>query len=133
MQATWVHAGCPTASQKRLRHRRTLLSAPPRRRQPCPPSKALPEKRPFPVNEALSARHAAALKIIAADPGRPEEAVYIRNGESAPAVFHEDRQGSEGTRCACDLCSRYWQESLARAAVAAPVASLATNPDPGTA
>ena len=87
----------------------------------------MPVKRLFPVNEALTARHAAVLKVVAADLGCPVDAVYIGNGASGPAVFQEDRQGSEGTRCACDLCSRYWQECQARVAVAALLARL----DPG--
>lgn len=86
-------------------------------------------KRLFPVNEALTARHAAVLQVVAADLGCPVDAVYIGNGSSGPAVLQEDRQGSEGTRCACDLCSRYWRECQARAAVAALLMCL----DPGQA
>ncbi|WP_156901586.1 hypothetical protein [Azohydromonas australica] len=90
-------------------------------------------KRLFPVNEALTSRHAAVLSIVAADLGCPVDAVYIGNGASGPAVFHEDRQGSEGTRCACDLSSLYWQECQARAAVKGLLARLAANPDRGPA
>lgn len=89
----------------------------------------MPVKRLFPVNEALNARHAVVLKIIAADLGCPVDAVYIGNGVSGPAVFHEDRQSSEGTRCACTPGSLYWQQCQAKAAVAALLARL--GPDPG--
>ena len=64
-------------------------------------------KRLFPVNEVLTSRHAAVLKVVTADLGCPVDAVYIGDGASGPAVFHEDRQGSEGTRCACTLGSSY--------------------------
>ena len=90
-------------------------------------------KRLFSVNEALNARHAAALQIIAADLGCPVDAVYIGNGVSGPAVFHEDRQGSEGTRCACILGSPYWQQCQAKADVAALLARLASDPGQGPA
>ena len=90
-------------------------------------------KRMFPVNEALNARHAAALSIIAADLGCPVDAVYIGNGASGPAVFYEDRQGSEGTRCACTLGSPRWQQCQAKAAVAALLAKLAIDPGRGAA
>jgi hypothetical protein len=90
-------------------------------------------KRLFPVNEALTTRHAGALKIIAADLGCPVDGVYIGNGVSGPAVFREDRQGSEGTRCACTLGSPYWQQCQARADVAALLARPAIDPDRGTA
>lgn len=58
-------------------------------------------KRLFPSDKALTSEHAAVLKIIAVELGSPVDAVYIGDGASGPAVFYEDRQGSEGTRCAC--------------------------------
>lgn len=88
-------------------------------------------KRLFPVNEALTAQHAAALKVIAADVGCPVDAVYIGSGASGPAVFYEERQGSEGTRCACDLSSLYGQEFQARATVEMLLARLGLDPDQG--
>ena len=90
-------------------------------------------KRLFAVNEALTAQHAAVLKVVAADLGCPVDAVYIGNGSGGPAVFHEDRQGSEGTRCACTLGSPYWQQCQAKAAVAALLARLAIDPGQGPA
>lgn len=90
-------------------------------------------KRLFPVNETLTAEHAAVLKLIAADLGCFVESVYIGNAASGPAVFYQDRQGSDGTRCACDLSSLYWQERQARAVVAALLARLATDPLQGPA
>jgi hypothetical protein len=91
----------------------------------------MPVKRLSPVNEALTDKHAAMLKVIAATLGCPLEAVYIGNKVSGPAVFHEDRQDSEGTRCARDLEAPYCQECQARAAVAAQLARLVVNPDQG--
>jgi hypothetical protein len=85
--------------------------------------------RLFPVDEGLTAKHATVLKIIAADLGGPVDAVYIGNGLSGPAVFHEDHQGNEGTRCACTLGSSYWQQCQAKADLAA---LLAIDPDQGT-
>lgn len=90
-------------------------------------------KRLFPVNEALAARHATVLKVVAADLDCPVDAVYIGNCVSGPAVFHEDRQGSEGTRCACTLNSPYWQQCQVKAAVAALLARLASDPGQGPA
>lgn len=81
--------------------------------------------RLFPVNEALTAEHAAVLKVIAAEVGCPNDAVYIGDGVSGPAVFYEDRQGSKGTRCACDLESSYWQECQARAILKALLTRMA--------
>ncbi|WP_157269227.1 hypothetical protein [Azohydromonas aeria] len=83
--------------------------------------------RLFPFNEALSVKHAAVLKFIAAELGCPLGAVYIGEGVSGPAVFYEDAQGSHGTHCAWALRSPYWQESQAKAAVKALLARL----DPG--
>jgi hypothetical protein len=83
-------------------------------------------KRLLPVNEVLTARHAAALRI-AADLGRPVNAVHIGNGASGTAVFHEDRQGSGGARCACNLRSPHWRQCRANAAVAALRARLAVE------
>jgi hypothetical protein len=109
---------------------RTGLDQPP----PAPPSSGgMPVKRLFPVNEALTARHAAVLKVIAADLGCPVDAVYIGNGASGPAVFYEDSQGNEGTRCACTLRSPYWQQCQAKAAVAALLARLTNDPGQGPA
>jgi hypothetical protein len=85
-------------------------------------------KRLFLLNEALTAKHTAVLKVIAADLGCPWDTVYIGNGASGPAVFYEDRQGSEGTRCACDLKGSYWQQCQAKAAVAALLACLTIDP-----
>jgi hypothetical protein len=90
-------------------------------------------KRLFPVNETLTAKHAAVMRVVAADLGCPVDAVYIGDGVSGLAVFYEDRQGNEGTRCACDLSSRYWQECQARAAVAALLARLTIDPGQGPA
>jgi hypothetical protein len=67
-------------------------------------------KRLFPVNEVLTAEHAAVLKIIAADLGCPRDVVYIGSGATGPTVSYEDHQGVYGTRCACDLSGAYWQE-----------------------
>jgi hypothetical protein len=80
--------------------------------------------RLFPLNEALTAKHAAVLRLIATDLGRPVDAVYIGNGASGPAVFYEDRQGNEGTRCACTLGSPRWQQCQAKVAVAALLTRL---------
>jgi hypothetical protein len=80
-----------------------------------------------------TSEHAAVLKVIAQDLSRPVEAVYIGDGASGPAVFYEDLQGSEGTRCACDLEGSYWQECQARAVVKALLARLAINPERGPA
>ncbi len=90
-------------------------------------------KRLFPVDEALTAKHAAVLKIITADLGCPVDPVYIGNGVSGPAVFYEDRQGSEGIRCACTLGSSYWQQCQAKADVAALLARLTSDPGQGPA
>jgi hypothetical protein len=89
----------------------------------------MPVKWLFPVNEALTDKHATVLKAIAAALGCPLEVVYIGNKVSGPAVFHEDRQDGEGTRCACDLSSLYWQECQARAAMAALLARSGLDPD----
>ncbi|WP_156902286.1 hypothetical protein [Azohydromonas australica] len=88
-------------------------------------------KRLFPVNEAIIVKQTAALRIIGADLGGPLGAVYIGNGANGPAVFYEDRQGSEGTRCACDLHSSYWQQCHAKAAVAALLVRLAIDSSKG--
>lgn len=80
--------------------------------------------RLFTINEALTTGHAAVLKVIAVQLGCPGDAVYIGDGASGPAVFYEDRHGSDGTRCACDLESSYWRECQARAAVKALLARL---------
>jgi hypothetical protein len=93
----------------------------------------MPVKRLYPVNEALTDKHAAVLKVIAAALGCPLDAVYIGNGVSGPAVFHEDSLGSEGTRCACDLSNPYWKQCQAKAAVAALLARLAIDPGQGPA
>lgn len=90
-------------------------------------------KRLFPVNEVLTAEHAAALNVIAAELGCPVDAVYIGQGASGPAVFYEDRQGSNGTRCACGLSSPYWQQCQAKAAVTALLLRLSPKPDLGSA
>jgi hypothetical protein len=90
-------------------------------------------KRLLTVDEVLTARHAAALRITTADLGRSVNAVHIGNGASGMAVLHEDRQGSEGARCACNLRSPYWQQRPANVAVAALRARLAVDPDQGTA
>ncbi len=90
-------------------------------------------KRLFPVNEALTSRHTAALGIIATDLGCPLDAVYVGNGANGPAVFYEDRQGSEGTRCACAVSGRYWQECQVKAAVTALLARPNPEPDLGAA
>lgn len=87
----------------------------------------------FPVNEALNARHAAALKSITADLGCPVDAVYIGNGVNGPVMFHEDRQGSEGSRCTCTPGSPYWQQCQAKAAVAALLAHITSDPGRGLA
>jgi hypothetical protein len=76
-------------------------------------------KRRFPVNEPLNAEHADVLKLIAADLSLPLDAVYIGDGASGPAVFHEDRQGGAGTRCVCVVGSLSWLEHQARAEAAA--------------
>ncbi|WP_157270725.1 hypothetical protein [Azohydromonas aeria] len=88
-------------------------------------------KRLFPVNEALTAEHAATLKIIAAELGCSVDAIYVGDGASGPAVFYEHPAVNAGTRCACDLESSYWRECQARAVVEALLARLTTNPDQG--
>ena len=90
-------------------------------------------KQLFPVNETFTAKHTAALRIIAADSGCAVGAVYIGNGVSGPAAFYEARQGNEGTRCACTLGSPYWQQCQAKAAVAALLARLTSDPGLGPA
>lgn len=89
--------------------------------------------RLFPINEALTTEHASVLKIIAAEMGCSADAVYIGDGASGPAVFYEDAHGSNGTRCACDLESSYWQECQARTVVKTLLARLAINPGRGPA
>jgi hypothetical protein len=61
------------------------------------------------------------------------DAVCIGNGVSGPAVFYEDRQGSEGTRCACTLGSPYWQQCQAKVDIAALLARLTSDPGQGPA
>lgn len=90
-------------------------------------------KRLFPVNEALTVKYDTVLRLIAADLGCPVDAVYIGNGARGAAVFYEDRQGGEGTRCACTLGSPYWQQCQAQAAVAALLARFAIDPGHGLA
>ncbi|WP_028996562.1 hypothetical protein [Azohydromonas australica] len=90
-------------------------------------------KRLFPVNEALTVKYDAVLRLIAADLGCPVDTIYIGNGARGAAVFHEDCQGNEGTRCACTLGSPYWQQCQAQAAVAALLARLALDPSQGPA
>lgn len=93
--------------------------------------------RLFPIDEALTAEHAAVLEVIAVDMGCSTDAVYIGAGASGPAVFYEDAHGNNGTRCACDLEGAYWQEcklrAVANAFVTALLARLRAKPDRGPA
>jgi hypothetical protein len=89
----------------------------------------MPVKRLFPVNETLTAKHAIALKVIAADLGCPADAIYIGSGASAPAVFYEAPRAAKAPAAPACLEALYWQECQAKAAVAALLARLGLDPD----